>query len=218
MPNRNLRASFVDSKKINMLSAEGERMFIRLIVHVDDFGRCEADPELLLGKLFSRQLTKICVERVCCWLTELQSVGLVHLYEVDGQSYLQMLKWVKGRAHESKYPAPIEHVECFKDDNKQEEQDDSSESSKVDYELFWTAYPRKVGKQSAWLAWKRIKNRPDVGVLVAAVERQSKTKQWMDDGGKYIPHPTTWLNQHRWQDSVSIDVRKKNVSSFEEDV
>jgi hypothetical protein len=107
MPNRYLRAGYIDSKRINKLSAEGERMFCRLLVHVDDFGRCEADADLLRGKLFARQLDKITAEHVGKWLDELSANELLQLYQVDGQRYLQMSTWEKGRAKQSKCPQPL---------------------------------------------------------------------------------------------------------------
>lgn len=68
---------------------------------------------------------------------------------------------------------------------------------------FWAAYPKKVGKDSAWRAWQ--KRRPDADLLalmLTAVAEQAGTLQWTRDGGQYIPHPSTWLNQGRWQDEV----------------
>jgi len=105
MPNRYFRASYIDSESVNRLSAEGERLFCRLIVHVDDFGRCEADPCLLLGKLFSRQLGNITVDNVRDWLSECDSENVLILYNISGKNYLQMNKWEQGRAKFSKYPA-----------------------------------------------------------------------------------------------------------------
>jgi hypothetical protein len=36
--------------------------------------------------------------------------------------------------------------------------------------------------------------------MVAALERQGQWPQWRKDGGQFIPHPATWLNQGRWAD------------------
>ena len=69
-----------------------------------------------------------------------------------------------------------------------------------EFSSFWDAYPRKVGKQAAEKAFAKV-NVP-VEVLLKAIERQKRTEQWQDV--KYIPHPSTWLNQGRWEDEVSV--------------
>lgn len=65
---------------------------------------------------------------------------------------------------------------------------------------FWSAYPRKVGKSEAGKAWQ--KHKPDLAVVLKALEAQKQSDQWQRDGGKFIPHPSTWLNQKRWEDEV----------------
>ena len=40
-------------------------------------------------------------------------------------------------------------------------------------------------------------------VLIAAIERQKQSQQWIKDDGQYIPNPATWLNQGRWEDEVT---------------
>lgn len=72
------------------------------------------------------------------------------------------------------------------------------------FAAFWAAYPRKVGKAAARKVWDRI--RPNAGLharMLAAVEAQKQSAQWRRDGGQYIPHPSTWLGQGRWDDVVS---------------
>lgn len=66
---------------------------------------------------------------------------------------------------------------------------------------FWNAYPRKVSKEAALKAWQKIK--PDDSLLqqiLKALEWQSHQTEWIKDGGKFIPHPSTWLNGRRWED------------------
>lgn len=66
---------------------------------------------------------------------------------------------------------------------------------------FWSAYPKKVGKKEAQKAFAKVP-KAEWPKLVPAVEAQKNSKQWQKDDGQYIPHPTTWLNQGRWEDSV----------------
>lgn len=71
------------------------------------------------------------------------------------------------------------------------------------FEAFWLAYPRKVGKLKAREAWDRARRNGawtgDDAVL-AAVARQRQGDEWQREGGRFIPHPATWLNQGRWAD------------------
>jgi hypothetical protein len=66
---------------------------------------------------------------------------------------------------------------------------------------FWSAYPRHEDKKRAAAKWASLK--PDEamrGKIMAALDRQRRSPQWTRDGGKFIPHPTTWLNGERWED------------------
>ena len=72
--------------------------------------------------------------------------------------------------------------------------------SDAEFEIFWSAYPTKVGKQPARKAFDKAK--VPVETLVAAIERQKCSSQWSKDGGQYIPNPATWLNQCRWEDEL----------------
>jgi hypothetical protein len=66
---------------------------------------------------------------------------------------------------------------------------------------FWDRYPRKTNKEAARKAWVRLS--PDESLratILAAVERQSKTEQWLRG---IIPHASTWLNQKRWGDEMA---------------
>lgn len=69
------------------------------------------------------------------------------------------------------------------------------------FDEFWKSYPRKESKPKARTAFEKIK--PDEELLrkmLDSIERWKKTDQWQEDGGRYIPHPSTWLNQQRWED------------------
>jgi hypothetical protein len=82
------------------------------------------------------------------------------------------------------------------------------------FERFWKCYPNKTGKGKAWTVWQRIK--PDLqlaGKFEDAIAWQVHTPQWTKDGGQFIPHAATWLNQKRWQDEPIRAVRKP---SFDE--
>ena len=71
------------------------------------------------------------------------------------------------------------------------------------FAAFWTAYPRKTAKPAASTAFARID--PDdatFAAMLAALDRQRRSADWCKDGGRFIPHPATWLNQRRWEDQL----------------
>jgi uncharacterized protein YdaU (DUF1376 family) len=67
-----------------------------------------------------------------------------------------------------------------------------------DFDMFWIAYPKKVGKEAARKAW--AKANPELAMVLNALEWQKISPQWFKNNGQYIPNPSTWINQHRWED------------------
>ena len=70
-----------------------------------------------------------------------------------------------------------------------------------EYEEWWSAYPRKVGKLAAFRAYQTAKRLLGVEAtprLLLGAQAYAATTAGKDE--KYIAHPTTWLNQGRWDD------------------
>ena len=77
---------------------------------------------------------------------------------------------------------------------------------------FWALYPRKQDKAKAQKAWTKLKVTDDLFSLIAkGLAAQVVSADWIKDGGKYIPMPTTWLNGKRWEDEVKPS---SNVHQF----
>lgn len=83
------------------------------------------------------------------------------------------------------------------------------------FERFWSEYPRKVSKQTAIRSWNKIKPSDELAEkIIEAVSKHKQTEQWTKDGGQFIPHPATWLNQGRWDDEVKINTGRKVTDNF----
>jgi hypothetical protein len=89
----------------------------------------------------------------------------------------------------------------------------SASASDKDFLAFWTAYPRKVGKNAALRAWKKATDKPALADILKAVAVQSESEAWKKDGSKFIPHPTKWLNDGRWADEAPAP--RKNSATGE---
>lgn len=67
---------------------------------------------------------------------------------------------------------------------------------------FWKQYPKKVAKPLAMKAWRKIKPTGQLlADLMAGLQRMNVSADWLKSGGQFIPHPATWLNDRRWEDS-----------------
>ena len=65
------------------------------------------------------------------------------------------------------------------------------------FDCFWSVYPRRQGKAQARVAFDKASKVCDPKVIIAAAERFALDPNRED---QYTPHPTTWLNQGRWDD------------------
>lgn len=109
MPNRILKESICTSDNLDLLDAETERFFYRLMVQADDFGRMDARPAILRARCFPLRLDTVSEEQIQAWIEELVMNGLIRIYKVDGHPFLQFITWEKHqqkRARYSKYPEP----------------------------------------------------------------------------------------------------------------
>jgi hypothetical protein len=79
--------------------------------------------------------------------------------------------------------------------------DDDKPAYSQEFKSFWIKYPKKVGKDAAWKAWKKIK-RPSQALsdISDALDWQIASDEWTKNNGQYIPNPSTYLNQGRWKD------------------
>lgn len=78
------------------------------------------------------------------------------------------------------------------------------ESYSDDFEMFWKEYPEKIGKGKAYDSWKKLSTTQKEKCVVQ-IKLQVENKHFTNKRGEdYIPHPTTWLNQKRWEDEIKI--------------
>lgn len=79
------------------------------------------------------------------------------------------------------------------------------------FERFWKAYPNKVSKPDARKAFGKVK--VSVDVLIAAIEKQKTWDKWTDKDGKFIPNPSTWLNQEQWENEPPQIGNRKTITT-----
>jgi len=79
---------------------------------------------------------------------------------------------------------------------------------------FWAIYPKRIGKGAAWKAWGKIPGiNGNLEKILLAINSQIKSSEWINEDGKFIPHPATWLNQRRWEDEINEVSHGRRIKS-----
>ena len=108
MPNRILKESICISNSIDKLTWFEEVLFYRLIVNCDDYGRFDGRYMVIKNRLFPTK-DGITAKSIETAINKLVNIGLVSLYEFEGEPFLYLPTWNEHqsiRAKRSKYPAP----------------------------------------------------------------------------------------------------------------
>lgn len=227
MPNRLIKDSFRTSDKIASLTDFEFRLWVSLIVSVDDAGRGDARPAIIKGNAFPLR-ERVTAKDINDALHGLAAKGCVSLYEVDGKPYFWFPTWAEHqriRECKPKYPDPPENsgftpsaeicgelpqvaADCGElrpESNPNPNPNPSTPHAPQGgrFAEFWAQYPKKVGKGAAEKAFDRIKpDKQTFDRMMDAISAQKRSRQWTENNGQYIPNPATWLNQRRWEDEL----------------
>lgn len=78
------------------------------------------------------------------------------------------------------------------------EDEQAADGYPEDFKRFWEIYPRRAGKGAACASFIKAKKRAKVETIIAGAERLRDDPNLPE--GSLIAHPSTWLNQDRWED------------------
>jgi hypothetical protein len=112
-----------------------------------------------------------------------------------------------GKTDHRKTGASIEQhpLEQHKDKNNKKKKPHIFDAG---FEEFWQTYPRRTAKGAAQTAWAKAIIKEDADVIIAAAAAFAadvNREDWV------TPHPSTWLNQRRWEDDP-LPARQGRVS------
>jgi hypothetical protein len=112
VPNRIIRDAILASERVASLGWPEEVFYRRLHSVVDDFGRYEANLQLLRSRCYPLQTDNVRTADISRWMAACQKAGLIALYDSDSKPYLILRKLGEPRARHSKYPNPPPALTC----------------------------------------------------------------------------------------------------------
>jgi len=104
----------------------------------------------------------------------------------------------------------LDSLEKRRDREEKNTVDKKASTHVFNFNKFWSLYPKKTGKQKCLSLW--TKKKPPVEIVLKAVAWQKKSEQWKKG---FIPNPSTWLNEGRWEDEpLEATGEPKNIYSI----
>lgn len=194
--------------------------FMTLEVYGDEFNHLDSDGWLKLSKRFvARKLRNSSgkVEQILNFYSERQRI----IVKTEGDYILiNCPKFIDIASNWTKREKPKPEItsvgtsvvptakeeEEEKKKNKEKKKREKKITATINplpsFSSFWELYPRKEDRRGAIVCWNALN--PDDTLLqniLTGLKKQVGSGKF-DVEQKYIPLPTTWLNQHRWEDVI----------------
>ncbi len=88
-------------------------------------------------------------------------------------------------------------------------EDDKTVGLQIDFDIWWKEYPIKKSKKTALASWLKSTTLKPIDEMLAILNAHKNSPDWVKDNGEFIPYPSTYLNQERWEDEI-ISGKKQN--------
>ena len=218
---RNIKPSFFLNDELAELPPLTRLLFIGLWCIADRDGYLEDRPNKIKAEILPYDNCDINK------MLESLNGNFIKRYSVKGQKYILINNFSKHQnPHLKEQPSEIPRIEQVTDEHHTSTilapdlhhtspadslnpitdslnpiygQNDQDYENK--FEEFYKKYSKKVKKQEVKKWFK--KNKPSnelFSSIMNSLEQFRASKDWQKDGGQFIPYPSTWLNQKRWED------------------
>lgn len=170
-----------------------------LILPTDTLDALEALADSERGRLFTALLSYARTGEVPRLTGDERYVFPLIRAKIDRQIFdPDLTQFDPGQRHAKK-----EREEERKERTKEKKEEEKEKNILADraFDTFWAAYPKKVKKKEARKKFQAVfPKKVSLETLLSALEAHKGSEQWMDV--KFIPHPSAWLNQERWEDEL----------------
>lgn len=166
-------------------------------------------------------LAKFCqcsIPKVATSISKLVDLGYIRRESFDGRKrkLKSCLSFSTSQPYKN-YKADLQKVDAINIKNNTKNKSISHKRADteipVGFTEFYNLYPKKVSKATAVKAWKKLN--PDQALLNTILNdiRRRLEGVWKGKELQYIPNPSTYINQRRWEDEIATgNVEEEPVS------
>ena len=150
-------------------------------------------------------------------LKRLQTIGLYDEKVLSPQKVIRWVTWPPPSVTKAGTSTKVGNTAVTKTDNKTVTKINTHQKKRKNkrtpdpdfppkntqgFDAFWQAYPRRVSITRARKAWVKLNPGSElVGQILDAVEAQKEGGRLAGEI-KFIPHPSTWINDEGWMDET----------------
>lgn len=159
--------------------------------------------------------------KVSSAVSKLVKLGFLKVVSFDGRrrkiksclTFFKMQTFENQKADDRKSKEINTNKESKKESISRKRADDDFSQG---FDDFWSLYPRKVVKQTARKIWAKLKPDDDLQQTILSDIRRRVKGEWNGKDMQYIPHPSTYLNQRRWEDEPSAPESARHTGLYYE--
>lgn len=196
-------------------------VFLDLLLHASHntyrWRGIEVKPgQVVWGRSAAAKRLGLSVKNVRTAIKHLKATSEVAIQTTNRYSLITICKWGDYQLAESKPASKVASQVAINRPATGHNQEgiEIREVEKSMFTQFWEVYPRKVGKKAAEKAYlKAIKSTPHEVILKGLEAQLPWFEEQKSARGDFRPHPSTWLNQGRWEDELS-PVKQKVRTDF----
>ena len=228
---RTIKPEFWRSPDVSTLDIEDRLLFIGLWSYVDDNGVGRGDMADIIADLFAADMfadPRETVARVSRGVSNLSERGMIHRYEVDGRTYVEIVRWRDHQRIDKPGKARYPHYDADSRDCREtpappretvapgtgEQGNRGTGEQGIKNSSRAASSPRPSGDSPEFIEfWATYPRRSDKGhartAWAKAVRKADPetitagAARFRDDPNreeKYTPLAATWLNGERWED------------------
>jgi hypothetical protein len=118
---RSIKPEFWESESLGRVSREARLLFIGLFSCCDDHGRARASSRLLASRLYPYDDDAF--KKLPAWISELEKQGCIRIYQVSGESYLDIPKWLNHQKIDKPSASKLPSFDDVREDSRGFEKD-----------------------------------------------------------------------------------------------
>lgn len=118
------------------------------------------------------------------------------------------MSWIEQVTEENKQTDSVLSAPCQSGDEEGRKEQKEQKGSKLPrgFQIFWEIYPKSVDRAGCLKAWTALNlTEKEETEILDFLRLKVKSKEWTEQGGKFVPNPINWITKRGWEDKIKTN-------------